>query len=1186
MFLRRFRNLIFRNEVFRNRFFRNLFTWATFAALASVSAFLTSCNTAENGGTFMNLHVDTSWYRYDSIQVLLDAGGGSAPKRIFGGKVDAPSDLNRIPADGYEGANVVVVVRGYLGDSLARAENRQYDGARQTVVNVVVVVAPGNPVNPQNPQNPAEGEGPQADAGPDVEARTGSDVSLIGKATAGKAKIAKQEWKLGSAAYAPVSNGKITFKAPAEAAEVKALFRVTDSAGKSDEDTAVIRVTTSPDTSKDGLTLIVTPKDTLISIKDSVPFLGIARNTKGTIAKAQWDLDGSGISMLDQGGAGDSVRFLAGFRFAKVGTYHPSLTIQGSKGSSLEVSVTVRVSEDRPVADAGTDLGAATGASVNLAGADKDTLGSIVKREWSIAGAPYDSTANGKTTFKAPGIPGDVKAVYRVTDDDGLTDEDTLVIHVISPAVAALTQIAVQGCVLAPAFSPDSLKYACEAGFDATSVTVAAKAQGTMTLNGKALEDGKASGPVALASGKAMLTLVVTNAEATRTYVISVTAGEASGNNALSALVLSAGILSPAFATATPAYSAAVGNAVASVNVTATLADTTASVSIQSAPAASGKPSAAIALGLGAQVIPIIVTAQNGQTRSYSVTVTRQAGEANLKSLAVSVGTLAPAFAAATAGYAVQVSQSATTVNITASPKDAKATLTLNGDAMTAGTATAFSLPQAVTTATLVVSAEDPAVTKTYTIKFTRIDDAPPTAPSVSLGGWAAPDRPGWTWTQGGGGNGTFRYRLDNPDLTAGATTGTALAFATASDLAAGAHILYVQERDSAGNWSASGQASVTLTALKSVADYPLAGHANDTAGANADATLLRAPFLSQGIYLTGVYPGSGLPDSSDGSSPVLEGFTPSNFSATVEFKVDALPTSTKTVMMGGYSYRWLGGTLEPDGKISMLYNNSVTATGTVTCAAGQWHTLKLEYVGGVAKVYLDGVVSVSVTVALVMSTDYTFGTTNFGSGNTFKGLWRNLRVYAGAAEIAHYPLAGELKDITKKQGPFTVINAPFRSPGPGVTLAGIYPGSNPTTGTEVSTPDLAALNMEDFRITAEFSISALPAADMPVVIGGSGYRWMGARIESTGMLTLLTNNSALKVTTTAVSPTVKHTVLLRYSAASATAAIYLDGILAGSTPVSALTHGNSKNISTSNYSTGSAFKGTLYRIRVDSKIP
>lgn len=1246
---------------------------ALLTLLAALICF--SCNTGEAGGTFLKVRVDSTWLGYDSVQVLLDKGDGSSPQRIFGGKLVSVSGMEKIPADGYDGGKVTIVIRAYKDGAIARAENREYDGAQQRTVSVVVVVAPGKhdsdttaakdgltlsllprdtvvtindsvafTADAKNDKGTVaeadwdfDGDGktdlvakpgtaaahltagfrypsagnfhpvlsvkgsngatlgltatvrvaqdkPVADAGPDLTAPADADITLAGHGKDSLGSIVKQEWQAGSAAFKNAPDGKLTYHTPAVAGDVLAIFRVTDDDGQTAQDTALIHVTVAPDTSADALSLALTTKDTLISIKDSAAYIATAKNGKGKLAKAAWDLDGDGVvdSVVDLNG--DSASLSAGFRFANAGTYHPSLTITGAKGGTQKVTLAVQVVLDAPSADAGPDLAAPTDTTLTLSGKAKDGLGKIVKQEWSLAGGAFADAPDGKTIYKTPSSAGDILAVFRATDDDGLVAVDTAIIHVISPAVAALTELAVSDCALAPAFNPDSLAYACSVPFGVPGVTVKAKAQGSMTLNGSALADGKASDSVALSAGKATLTLKVANGSATRTYTVKVSAAAASGDNSLSALALSAGALTPAFAPATTAYSASVASSTASITVTATLADPNATLTINSAPAASGTASAAIVLGTGAKVIPIVVTAQNGQTRTYTVTVAKQAGNANLQALALSAGTLTPAFASGTLSYVDSVGEATASVNLTAAPEDtAKASMTLNGSPLAANSATAIPLTQKETVVNVVVKAEDPAVTKTYVIKVVKYDNVPPTAPTVALGAYAAPDRPTWAWTAGGGGSGNFRYKLDNSDLSAGATATTALAFAPAADLAAGLHTLYVQERDTAGNWSAAGSAAVTLGALKGLADYPLVGHASDTLWINGDATLTQAPLLSQGIYVNGIYTGSGTPNPSDAYTPTLAGFDTTAFSAEVDFKADGLPAAGENVLMGGRSWRWLGANLDADGKISMIYNNNFSVKGSLTCTAGEWHTLKLEYAAGTAKVYLDGTASASIAVALKFGgtiRDFNFGAVNLSNGSTFKGNLRNLRVYVGTAKIAQYPLSGDTRDITGKQTAATLLNAPFQSPGPGATLAGGYTVNN------VATPALTGINLTDFRITAEFSIAALPANGMPVIMGGPSYRWIGTRIESDGSLTLIVNNSVFKTSTTLVSLTVKHSLAVRFSAASGLAALYLDGALVSTQAAASLTSvGDSdKSVSVTNYSNGSAFKGTLYRMRVDSK--
>lgn len=71
--------------------------------------------------------------------------------------------------------------------------------------------------------------------------------------------------------------------------------------------------------------------------------------------------------------------------------------------------------------------------------------------------------------------------------------------------------------------------------------------------------------------------------------------------------------------------------------------------------------------------------------------------------------------------------------------------------------------------------------------------------------------RPTWNWETGGGGNGTFRYRLDNANLATGTTLIQDTTFTPASNLTGGLHTLYVQERDAAGNWSPTGSSAVFI---------------------------------------------------------------------------------------------------------------------------------------------------------------------------------------------------------------------------------------------------------------------------------------------------------------------------------------------------------------------------------------
>ncbi|WP_299284488.1 MBG domain-containing protein [uncultured Mucilaginibacter sp.] len=101
-------------------------------------------------------------------------------------------------------------------------------------------------------------------------------------------------------------------------------------------------------------------------------------------------------------------------------------------------------------------------------------------------------------------------------------------------------------------------------------------------------------------------------------------ANPASSNAQLSNLALSLGTLAPAFAAGISSYTASVPNTTSSITLTPTLADATASVTVNGVAVASGIASAATPLIVGNNTIATVVTAQDGiTTQTYTLTVNR-----------------------------------------------------------------------------------------------------------------------------------------------------------------------------------------------------------------------------------------------------------------------------------------------------------------------------------------------------------------------------------------------------------------------------------------------------------------------------------------------------------------------------------------------------------------------------------
>jgi len=197
----------------------------------------------------------------------------------------------------------------------------------------------------------------------------------------------------------------------------------------------------------------------------------------------------------------------------------------------------------------------------------------------------------------------------------------------------------------------------------------------------------------------------------------------ASNDATLSALTLSAGALSPTFASGTTSYTLSVANSVSSTTVTPTRTQANATITVNGTSVNSGSASGAIALSVGLNTITVIVTAQDGTTTgTYTVNVTRAASNVStLSALALSSGTLSPTFASGTTSYSTSVANAVTSITVTPTRTEANATITVNGTAVTSGSASgAISLNVGLNPITVVVTAQDGTTTSTYTVNVTR----------------------------------------------------------------------------------------------------------------------------------------------------------------------------------------------------------------------------------------------------------------------------------------------------------------------------------------------------------------------------------------------------------------------------------------------------------------------------------
>ncbi|WKY48993.1 cadherin-like beta sandwich domain-containing protein [Eubacteriaceae bacterium ES3] len=187
----------------------------------------------------------------------------------------------------------------------------------------------------------------------------------------------------------------------------------------------------------------------------------------------------------------------------------------------------------------------------------------------------------------------------------------------------------------------------------------------------------------------------------------------------LSSLAVNTGSLNPVFDPDTAAYSVD-ATGIDSIGITAQTLDPGATMTINGSLATSGSE-ASVDLDNGANMIAVVVTAQDGSQKSYILSVNGTVSDANLASLSLNTGSLSPAFDAGTTAYYANVGSDVDEITLTASASDEKAIMLLDGVILSHGALKTIPLSVGDNEIKLMVIAQD-ATTKTYTLTINRGD--------------------------------------------------------------------------------------------------------------------------------------------------------------------------------------------------------------------------------------------------------------------------------------------------------------------------------------------------------------------------------------------------------------------------------------------------------------------------------
>ena len=298
------------------------------------------------------------------------------------------------------------------------------------------------------------------------------------------------------------------------------------------------------------------------------------------------------------------------------------------------------------------------------------------------------------------------KVNIKVTSSDGSKVEN-YIIDVTRQVYANnfLSYITLSSGTLTPKFNKTTLTYTAEVEAETESITIEAEPEiSSSTVKG--------TGTYSLIKGENWFNLVVTSQTGiTRTYRVIITRKQSS-NNYLKDLKVSVGSqlqeITPTFNKNTLTYEVTVPAGTTVAYIDATPEDENAAVG----------GAGYVQISSMKTVQKIIVSAENGDERTYTLTINREPSSVcDLADLIPSSGVLEPSFAYDTTDYTLELSNADDYLSFTVSKLDENSTVTgIEKQAV----------PDGESTRIIVVTAEDGKTFKTYTVKVNRVrtDDA------------------------------------------------------------------------------------------------------------------------------------------------------------------------------------------------------------------------------------------------------------------------------------------------------------------------------------------------------------------------------------------------------------------------------------------------------------------------------
>jgi len=300
-----------------------------------------------------------------------------------------------------------------------------------------------------------------------------------------------------------------------------------------------------------------------------------------------------------------------------------------------------------------------------------------------------------------------------------------------------LSDLEVSGVTFSAPFNKSVQAYTSATPVTINSVRVKATSEdpdAVIKVNGNQVASGIDSSPIALSGGSNTLVITVTAPSgAVKNYSVTIDK-QLSNVNDLSSIVLEGASLNETFNRNLTDYTANVPNNVTAVRVTVGSYSIYSTIEINDIPVSQNVTSGYLPLEVGDNELNIVVTAQNGDVKTYKVKVTRDGLSSDNKLLNVFFGPIQfnTPFNPDNTLYSAMVSQSTDSVTILPFKNNVHASLAINGIPVNSGSAFGpYPLVAGLNVIKIGVRAQDGSL-KEYLFNITRGESSGGSLPDVS----------------------------------------------------------------------------------------------------------------------------------------------------------------------------------------------------------------------------------------------------------------------------------------------------------------------------------------------------------------------------------------------------------------------------------------------------------------------